>query len=264
MTGYIGIGGTAKKIKNIYIGVNGVAKQVKKAYIGVGGVAKQWYSSTPPTLSELFTDLQAVGYVSSSVSLGYVNFFAGRPSAYYLFIMGGADNNIYFVNNGIASLVNRDGTKDFAVTEGISLTDIDGGTGYRGFSCVAAQFPHFSQATVQSMLSGMTMTRLAGRNGTSTGYIYTSASNIHNEALYIASWVANSMISSYYSGMSFSLGSSYGTPIYAIGEKELDEEFENPNYAFLYKYSNNIYVSPTGNSRTTAIDRNGGIVELTL
>lgn len=45
MTGYIGIGGTAKKVKNIYVGVGGVAKKVKKGYIGVGGVAKLWYSS---------------------------------------------------------------------------------------------------------------------------------------------------------------------------------------------------------------------------
>lgn len=42
---YIGVGGTAKKIKKIYFGVGGVAKKVKKAYIGVGGVAKLWYKS---------------------------------------------------------------------------------------------------------------------------------------------------------------------------------------------------------------------------
>lgn len=42
---YIGIGGTAKKIKKIYIGVGGVAKKVKKAYIGVGGKAKLWFQS---------------------------------------------------------------------------------------------------------------------------------------------------------------------------------------------------------------------------
>ena len=45
MTGYIGIGGKAKKVKNIYVGVGGVAKKVKKGYIGVNGVAKLWYSS---------------------------------------------------------------------------------------------------------------------------------------------------------------------------------------------------------------------------
>ena len=42
---YIGVGNSAKKIKNIYIGVNGVAKKVKKAYIGVNNVAKLWWSS---------------------------------------------------------------------------------------------------------------------------------------------------------------------------------------------------------------------------
>lgn len=45
MTGYIGIGNTAKKTKNIYIGVGGIAKKVKKGYIGVNGIAKLWYSS---------------------------------------------------------------------------------------------------------------------------------------------------------------------------------------------------------------------------
>ena len=69
MTGYIGIGGTAKKIKNIYIGVNGVAKQVKKAYIGVGGVAKQWYSSAP-SLADLFADAVRIGGVGKYSSSG--------------------------------------------------------------------------------------------------------------------------------------------------------------------------------------------------
>ena len=44
---YVGIGGTAKKVKKIYVGVGGVAKKVKKAYIGVGGVAKLWFNSSP-------------------------------------------------------------------------------------------------------------------------------------------------------------------------------------------------------------------------
>ena len=42
---YMGVGGTARKVKKMYIGVNGVARKVKKAYIGVGGVAKLFYSS---------------------------------------------------------------------------------------------------------------------------------------------------------------------------------------------------------------------------
>lgn len=42
---YMGVGGTARKVKKMYIGVNGVARKVKKAYIGVGGVARLFYSS---------------------------------------------------------------------------------------------------------------------------------------------------------------------------------------------------------------------------
>ena len=44
---YIGLNGSAKKIKNIYLGVGNVAKKVKKAYIGVGGSAKLWWKSDP-------------------------------------------------------------------------------------------------------------------------------------------------------------------------------------------------------------------------
>lgn len=42
---YMGVGGTARKVKKMYIGVNGTARKVKKAYIGVGGVARLFYSS---------------------------------------------------------------------------------------------------------------------------------------------------------------------------------------------------------------------------
>ena len=42
---YIGVGGVARKVKNIYVGVDGVARKVKKGYIGVNGVARLFYSS---------------------------------------------------------------------------------------------------------------------------------------------------------------------------------------------------------------------------
>lgn len=45
MSGYIGIGGKAKRIKKLYVGVNGKAKRVKKAYVGVDGVARLWLTS---------------------------------------------------------------------------------------------------------------------------------------------------------------------------------------------------------------------------
>lgn len=44
---YIGVGGKARKIKNIYIGVNGKARRVARAYVGVGGKARQWWGIKP-------------------------------------------------------------------------------------------------------------------------------------------------------------------------------------------------------------------------
>lgn len=43
---YIGVGGKARKVKNLYIGVDGKARKVKKAYIGVNGKAQPFYSSS--------------------------------------------------------------------------------------------------------------------------------------------------------------------------------------------------------------------------
>ena len=44
---YIGIGGTARKVKKMYVGIDGVARRIKKAYIGIGGVARPCFSGEP-------------------------------------------------------------------------------------------------------------------------------------------------------------------------------------------------------------------------
>lgn len=45
---YVGIGGKARKVKDIFVGVNGKAREVKKGYIGVGGVARLFFEAVPP------------------------------------------------------------------------------------------------------------------------------------------------------------------------------------------------------------------------
>ena len=42
---YIGVGGKARKVRNLYLGVGGKARKVKKAYVGVGGKARLFYSA---------------------------------------------------------------------------------------------------------------------------------------------------------------------------------------------------------------------------
>lgn len=44
MSGYLGVGNTARKVKELYVGVGNTARVVQKAYIGVGNVARLWYT----------------------------------------------------------------------------------------------------------------------------------------------------------------------------------------------------------------------------
>lgn len=57
MSGYIGIGNRARKIKNCYIGVAGKARKIKKMYIGIGGKARLFYYSVrlPQNISGKYT-----------------------------------------------------------------------------------------------------------------------------------------------------------------------------------------------------------------
>ena len=45
---YIGVGGTARRAKNVYLGVDGKARKVKKIYVGVDGKARLAYQSYTP------------------------------------------------------------------------------------------------------------------------------------------------------------------------------------------------------------------------
>ncbi len=45
MSGYIGVGNKARKIKSCYIGIDGKARKIKKMYVGIGGKARLFYNS---------------------------------------------------------------------------------------------------------------------------------------------------------------------------------------------------------------------------
>lgn len=57
MSGYIGVGNKARKIKGCYIGVDGKARKIKKMYVGVGGKARLFYNSVklPANISGKYT-----------------------------------------------------------------------------------------------------------------------------------------------------------------------------------------------------------------
>ena len=263
MTSYIGIGGTAKKIKNIYIGVGGVAKQIKTAYIGVNSIAKQWYSSTPPTLTELFANMTVDDYQSSQS--GYIR-VTGNASAnvWYLFLLCGTQSAIYRIssdNNGSYTVINKDSSSalTLSILGGGAIAMLDE-SGYYGCLGLAVRFPSFSDTTVRSLLSTMTYTKLAGYNSSTKSSLRTAYSNINATSIYMAGFSNITSDPNYFNGISFSLGSTYTSPIYAIAE---DEELEHPNYAFLYKSGSYVYLSPSGTS-TSSVIRCGSIHRFTL
>lgn len=60
---YLGVDGTARKVKSTYVGVHGLARKVKKAYVGIGGVARPFFGGdglvkygyiTPLSVARLF------------------------------------------------------------------------------------------------------------------------------------------------------------------------------------------------------------------
>ena len=76
---YIGVGGTARKVKKIYIGVGGIARKVKKAYIGVGGVARPCFSEGLEYYGTI-TPLSMARYRLAAATVGNYAIFAGGYS----------------------------------------------------------------------------------------------------------------------------------------------------------------------------------------
>lgn len=80
---YIGVDGTARKIRSLYVGVSGVARKIKKAYIGVGGVARLIFKSGSGTPG-FYGATPTVAYTAHSVaasSVGSYGIFTGGATA---------------------------------------------------------------------------------------------------------------------------------------------------------------------------------------
>lgn len=125
MTGYIGIGGTAKKIKNIYIGVGGVAKKVKKAYIGVGGVAKLWYTSESVIGTWVFNSTIAMEEIGTAYAVNFTSNVSSYNRIYFtgygstrLLIYG--NTSVYSANGWVAP-----GYKTIVITDGTDANNPD-------------------------------------------------------------------------------------------------------------------------------------------
>lgn len=62
--GFVGVGGTARKMQAAYVGVNGIARKVLKVYVGVNGIARPCFTSDniDPVFAD--NDWETIAYAS--------------------------------------------------------------------------------------------------------------------------------------------------------------------------------------------------------
>lgn len=90
---YVGVSGTATKVKKLYVGVNGIARKVKKLYVGVNGIARKVFSS-------------GISYYGTATSLSSSRPYAtGATIGNYAVIAGGGAVGSTVVDSYSASLV---------------------------------------------------------------------------------------------------------------------------------------------------------------
>ena len=73
---YVGINGTATKVKRLYVGVNGIARKIKKMYVGVNGIARKVFGGELKYYGTA-TALSRARSEAASTTAGEYAFFAG-------------------------------------------------------------------------------------------------------------------------------------------------------------------------------------------
>lgn len=95
--GFVGVGGTARKIKAAYVGVDGVARKITKAYVGVDGVARPCFSRR--------TTITRLGQVAS-YPWGKATGVVGASAGYEYAVLASGERNSSRTQNAYA--FNRD------------------------------------------------------------------------------------------------------------------------------------------------------------
>lgn len=67
---YIGIDGSAEKIKKGHVGIDGTARKIKKAYIGIGGAARPCWSGGELVYYGVLPSLSEAKYQMATVNVG--------------------------------------------------------------------------------------------------------------------------------------------------------------------------------------------------
>ena len=176
MTGYIGIGGKARKIDNMYIGVDGVARQVVKAYIGIGGKARLWYSVAPP-LSELWSAATLVAhdsYVGASKDNASIIVNAATDPC-WVFCCTGTGVCFAKIYDGACTYLKRITYGDSPAPTTLSLSEygssstrVRSGSTY-GVKMLALRFTDIPESAVDYAFKDMSAEIISGHSSSSNG-----------------------------------------------------------------------------------------------
>lgn len=75
---YVGVSGTARRVKKMYVGVNGVARKVKKLYVGVNGIARKVFGGGIVYIGTTADGMSAAGRFYRATCNANYAMFAGR------------------------------------------------------------------------------------------------------------------------------------------------------------------------------------------
>ena len=141
---------------------------------------------SPPTLRELLLDMTLITGVARNTSttgtVGALGYTSLAVTAYCLSICNGYMGIWKAKSSGITTTPIKSMSNDYGGIN-VSGTAISyknsgygtaaGGDSVYGATLVLVRFPSYTEAQIDAVLGAMTLTRIAGRNSSSTGYVRT-------------------------------------------------------------------------------------------
>lgn len=152
---YLGVDGTARKIKKSYVGVGGTARKIRRAYLGVGGVARPCWSGA-----------ELVAYGSIASLRGATAGMIPSNSRYLIFGQGGgcwSETNVTTAYNSdlVRSAPSDRSHSKFGVLIGANENYSVMGGGITDYSCTN-QVDAYSTTLTRSNPSGLSQARGRG------------------------------------------------------------------------------------------------------
>ena len=224
MAGKTYIGGTAYDITGGKTLIGGTAYDINAGKTLIGGTAYDIVFKKDPTIKELFENLTVLGSTGRNTSS------TGRPylstsitdtdHSAYLFSIFNGGLSIWKISGALSTISTTALKSGGDVTTGIynynsgariyyrtggysSGTSTTGGTAVRGATLVIVRFSDYDDTTVETILSGMTVTTEASRNSSSsaTGRATFSNTDKTDNTVFLAT------LNTYFDTWSYSTGS---------------------------------------------------------